>query len=765
VPQPACPHAALARDFEPFDLTDPFGFYARARAQTPIFYSPEIDYWVVTRYADIRDIFRDPATFSSENTQAPFHPRPPAVQRILDDGGFSVVSGLSGKQPPDHTRLRGFIKKAFTPRRVAELEPQIRAIATTMIDRFADRGEADLVSELAYELPALVIFRLLGVPDEDVANVKEWAQSRVYMNFGERPVEEQAHHAENLVRYWDYCRALVRSRLTEPRDDLPGDLARIYQAGEDQIELDEIAALVYGQLTAGHETTTALLANGLKELLAQHEAWEAICADPERIPNAVEEMLRISAPVFTWKRRMKRAAVVGDVELPEGTNLLLLLGSANHDEHVFADPDHIDLERDNASRHLSFGLGIHFCLGAPLARLEAKVVLEELTRRLGPGLRLVDGQPFDYTANATFRGPAHVLVRWDGEPLALTFADCPDDVRAVGGKAASLASMTAAGLPVPPGFVVTTAAFEAARAGVRDTVAAALTGLDATDTAALDRTSAHVRALIEGAPLPPDVEAAIRDGYAALGDDVPVAVRSSATAEDSADTSFAGQQDTYLWVVGADAVVAHVRRCWASLYSARSLAYRADHAVDEDDIAIAVVVQEMVDAAAAGVAMTVHPGTGDRTKIVIDASYGLGETIVSGAVTPDHFVVDKVLLELLDTTVGTKHVELVADPAARCTVERAVETERAQRASLDPAQVRAVAELAKRAERHYGCPQDVEWALCDGEVVLLQSRPETVWANQRPAPATPSLYATGLTSMANTLINPLAARSQADVRN
>jgi pyruvate,water dikinase len=261
------------------------------------------------------------------------------------------------------------------------------------------------------------------------------------------------------------------------------------------------------------------------------------------------------------------------------------------------------------------------------------------------------------------------------------------------------------------------------------------------------------------------VEAAIRDGYAALGDDVPVAVRSSATAEDSADTSFAGQQDTYLWVVGADAVVAHVRRCWASLYSARSLAYRADHAVDEDDIAIAVVVQEMVDAAAAGVAMTVHPGTGDRTKIVIDASYGLGETIVSGAVTPDHFVVDKVLLELLDTTVGTKHVELVADPAARCTVERAVETERAQRASLDPAQVRAVAELAKRAERHYGCPQDVEWALCDGEVVLLQSRPETVWANQRPAPATPSLYATGLTSMANTLINPLAARSQADVRN
>jgi cytochrome P450 len=760
----SCPHAALARDFTPFDLTDPFGFYARARAETPIFHSPEIDYWVVTRYEDIRAIFRDPATFSSENTQAPFHPRPPEVQRVLDDGGFSVVSGLSGKQPPDHTRLRGFIKKAFTPRRIAELEPQIRAITTTMIDRFADRGEADLVAELAYELPALVIFRLLGVSDEDVADVKEWAQSRVYMNFGERPVGEQVHHAANLVRYWDYCRALVRSRLTEPRDDLPGELVRIYQAGEDQIELDEIAALVYGQLTAGHETTTALLSNGLKELLTQHEAWEAVCADPERIPAAVEELLRISAPVFTWKRRLKRAAVVGGVDLPEGTNLLLLLGSANHDEHVFADPDHIDLERDNASRHLSFGLGIHFCLGAPLARLEARVVLEELARRLGPDLRLVDGQPFDYTANATFRGPTHVLVRWDDGPLALTFARCPDDVRAVGGKAASLAAMTAAGLPVPPGFVLTTAAFDAARAGVRGAVAAALGDLETTDTAALEATSARIRALIEGAALPAAVEAAIRDGYAALGDDVPVAVRSSATAEDSADTSFAGQQDTYLWVVGADAVVAHVRRCWASLYSARSLAYRADHAVDEDTLGIAVVVQQMVDAAAAGVAMTLHPGSGDRTKIVIDASYGLGETIVSGAVTPDHFVVDKVLLELLDTTVGTKHVELVPDPAARCVVERAVGPDRAQRASLDPEQVRAVAELAKRAERHYGCPQDVEWALCDGEVVLLQSRPETVWAN-KPRPATTSFYATGLTSMANTLINPMAARSQADVRH
>lgn len=778
----ACPYADLSQDFKPFELSDPWTFYERARTEAPVFYSRELDYWVVSRYADIREIFRDPATFSSENTQSPYRARPPEVQKILDDGNLSVVSGLSGRQPPDHTRLRGFIKKAFTPKRVAAQEPRIREIATTMIDAFAQRGQADLAAELAYELPALVIFGMLGVPDSDVPNVKAWAASRVYMNFGDAPVAEQVYHAENLVRYWRYCQDLVAARLEHPQDDLPGDLARIYLEGDQTLTPDEIAGLVYGQLTAGHETTTALLSSGLRELLNQRETWERLCADPELIPGAVEELLRLTSPVFTWKRRTKRAATVAGVEIPADSNVLLLLGSANRDAEQFPEPDRIELGRENASRHLSFGLGIHFCLGSPLARLEGKVVLEELTRRL-PGLRLVEGQTFDYSANSSFRGPSHVLVEWDTSeadagtspaasgppataPLVASFAVCGEDAARVGGKAASLASMAAAELPVPPGFVVTTAAFDAVRAidGIGGEIAAAIAALDRSRVSVFEQETARIRAVLEQSELPDELDRAIRESYRALGDEVPVAVRSSASMEDSAQTSFAGQQDTYLWIVGEDAVIEHVKRCWASVYSARSLSYRHDHGVDEREVSMAVVVQLMVQARAAGVAMTLDPLTGDRTRIVIEAAFGLGELIASGAVTPDRYVADKVILELTGTEIAAKEIELVADLDAGCAVERQVEPERRSQPALDSESVIAIAKLAKQAERHFGAPQDVEWAQDqDGRIWLLQSRPETVWSSKKPAaPQGAGGYMTGLSSITNTLINPLAARSTSD---
>ena len=767
-----CPVHGVAGDFRPFDIRDPFDFYARARAEEPVFFSEELGFWVVTRHDDMRAIFKDPATFSSENTQAPYRERPREVQRILDEGEFTAYSGLSARQPPDHTRLRGFIKKAFTPRRVAVLEPQIREIATEMVGAFADERRVDLVSALTYDLPARVIFRLLGVPDEEVATVKTWAASRVALTWGNLATEEQVHHARNLVAYWRYCLELIESRFEESRDDLPGDLVRIYQEGDQSLTIDEMAGLVYSQLTAGHETTSSLLASGLKELLEQRDRWEEICADPSLIPNAVEEMLRVATPVFAWRRLVRRPGRIGDVEVSPGDKVLLLLGSANHDETVFADPERIDLHRENARNHLAFGLGIHFCLGAPLARLEAQVVLEELTRRV-PAMRLVDGQTFEYAANTSFRAPARVMVELGESPAAphvVDLARCSgEDVALVGGKAASLGALLQAGFPVPSGFAVTTRAYAETLAadGLRERIADELADLE---HERLEQVAALVRALVEAAPLPDRVAAEIRAAYAALGDDVPVAVRSSATAEDSADASFAGQQDTYLWIVGEEALLEHVRRCWASLFSARSIAYRIDRGIAHDEVDMGVVVQRMVLARAAGVAMTLNPANGDRSKVAIEASFGLGESVVGGLVTPDSLLVDKVVLEVVDRRLGSKDTELVADVERRRVVQREVEPERRTCCALSTEEARQVAALAKRAEQHFGAPQDIEWAVDGGcaegtsSVVMLQSRPETVWSRRAPAtPVSPAAKATGLQSLVNTLINPLAARSSADV--
>jgi len=334
----------------------------------------------------------------------------------------------------------------------------------------------------------------------------------------------------------------------------------------------------------------------------------------------------------------------------------------------------------------------------------------------------------------------------------------------VGGKCASLGEMTRAGVAVPPGFAVTTDAFAAmlAHHGLRDEIDRALDGVDPDDIDAVDRAAQAIRIRIRSHRMPPEVEAAIRGAYAAMGDEMPVAVRSSATAEDLPDASFAGQQDTYLWVRGADDVVTHVRDCWASLYTTRAVAYREKNAIAHAGVLMSVGVQKMVNARAAGVAMTLDPGTGDRTRIVIEASWGLGEMVVSGVVTPDNFVVEKVLEEILDRKIADKHVELVGDAALGEAVEREVDEARRKVCCLSDAEIMAVARLAKRLEKQNKCPQDVEWAidadLPDGENLLaLQSRPETIWSRKK-AEKKPASYMTGMMGIVNTLNNPISTK-------
>ena len=313
----------------------------------------------------------------------------------------------------------------------------------------------------------------------------------------------------------------------------------------------------------------------------------------------------------------------------------------------------------------------------------------------------------------------------------------------VGGKAASLGELAAAGFPVPPGFVVTTAAFAQVIATVDPDGAlrASLAALPGDDHAAIARGTQAMREAVSTVAIPADVTAAVAEGYRELSragpavGDAPVAVRSSATSEDSADTSFAGLQDTYLWVRGEDAVLDHLRRCWASLYSVESVVYRRRNGVPENGLAMAVAIQRMVDARASGVMFTCSPTTGDRSVIALEAAWGLGSAVVSGEVTPDSYVVSKVTGEIVTRTVATKLRRHRMDPTGSGVVAEDVPVAEQTVACLDEAQIGVLVRLSRRIEHHYGVPQDIEWALStSGEVFVLQSRPETAWSRRRTAP-------------------------------
>jgi pyruvate,water dikinase len=326
----------------------------------------------------------------------------------------------------------------------------------------------------------------------------------------------------------------------------------------------------------------------------------------------------------------------------------------------------------------------------------------------------------------------------------------------LGGKCASLVSMTSAGLPVPSGFAVTTAAFDdfVDTTGLRGEIDAGVGGIDHDDVASVERVSADIRGAITSREIPGDMQGALHEAYDRLMSgctgEAPLAVRSSATAEDLPNASFAGQQDTYLWLTGYPAVREHLRRCWASLYTARAITYRRRNGIAEQDLSMAVAVQKMVNARVSGVAMTLDPANGDRSKIVVDASWGIGEMVVAGRVTPDNIVLDKVLWAVVREHIGDKHAELVCDPQSGSLIERVVEPERRTVRCLSHDELLDVAALAKRAERHYGCPQDIEWAIdadrpAGDNVLLLQSRPETVHSVPRTATVAHTSPSAGVT--------------------
>ena len=407
-----CP---VDHNFTPFDpeyLRDPYPQLEQLSSEQPIFYAEQLGYLVVTRYEDIIEVFKNSEVFSSENVQDPIFPVCEAAQKVLSAEDYNPQAVMSNRQQPDHRRIRKYTRDGFSSRRMKVLEPYIRHSGETLIDNMlANGGPAEFVSSFAHPLPGQVIFRFIGFPEADDEQLIYWTSNRLQFTWGKPTDEQQVEIAENMLHYWRYCRDFVALRMREPADDLTSELLAAHKSNPDDLSYREVESVIYGLSFAGHEIVSNFITNTAIQLLRDRENWQTVCADPGLIPNMLEEVLRHDSPQTSWRRIAVQDTQLGGIDIPAGTQIFLSLGAANHEAALFPQPSMFDITRDNAGKHISFGHGIHFCLGARLARLEAQIALESLTKRI-PDLRLVPNQTLQYSPNMTFRGPVELYVTW-----------------------------------------------------------------------------------------------------------------------------------------------------------------------------------------------------------------------------------------------------------------------------------------------------------------------------------------------------------------
>lgn len=362
---------------------------------------------MVTRYADCHALLRDDR-LSADPTRSDLYRS--LVADVWGEG--SATDRLIRRQflfmdPPDHTRLRALVQQAFTRRAVEDLRPRIETIARGLVDAMYEKGVVDLMADLAYPLPVTVIAELLGVPLADRERFEAWSRDLLGLLAVQSPSPEAVDHADATVSaFLDYFRDLVRERRDRPADDLLTALGRAEDA-DDKLAEDEILATCLLLLVAGHETTANLIGNGTIALLEHPGELRRLREEPGLVPNAVEELLRYDSPVQATARTALEDIELDGKRVSRGDRVMLLLGSANRDPDAFDEPDRLVLDRE-PNRHIAFGSGIHFCLGAPLARLEARIALRTLLDRC-PELRLAE-EPVRWKDTFPIRGPEALLV-------------------------------------------------------------------------------------------------------------------------------------------------------------------------------------------------------------------------------------------------------------------------------------------------------------------------------------------------------------------
>jgi cytochrome P450 len=398
---------ALGATFDPL-AEDPYPFYHQARHEEPIVFCEPLNAWLVTRYKDIQSILLQPEIFSSRDTLAsPVTFYPETLEALLH--GYLPVPIVLNSDGQEHTRFRAPLTKAFAPARIRSMEPFVRDVANKLIDAIIDQGHAEIVSRFAYPLALEVVLKLLGIPGRDIEQTRIWSQDWLMLMSVQLEKEHQAACAKNTVAFQQYLAALIEERRDIPQDDLISSLLA-YASDDESLTETELVITLQGLILAGHESTTNMIGTGLLLLLERPEQWQTLCNHPEYIPQAVEEILRYDAPIQMFARTTTRDVTINGVTLPENASLLLLYGSGNRDEAAFPNADMFQIQR-TPNHHLAFGHGVHFCVGAALARLEGRVAFEVLCQRL-PHLRLVPGQTLTHIPTLLFRGYERLEVAW-----------------------------------------------------------------------------------------------------------------------------------------------------------------------------------------------------------------------------------------------------------------------------------------------------------------------------------------------------------------
>jgi cytochrome P450 len=412
----------LFNDLDPEVVRCPYGVYSRLRERPPE-WLPELEAYAVTRFADIQQVLNDDATFSSEMVKGPIPMREmtqvlqglaaadPAFAEMLQQD-IMMVPVLLAAGGEEHRRRRALVNKAFTPKRIKQMEADIAAIAQRLVDGFVDRGEVDLVSAFAGPLPLTVIARSIGVPDDNLETFKRWSADLFAPLGVHRPTKKMMEaFLRSQQEFIAYFSERIEERRACPADDILSDLVRAEEGGQG-LTRKETLVICFELLAAGNETTASLISATVLMLTQKPELMAAVRADPSRLPALIEESLRLESPIQSFYRTAKVDTEVGGALIPAGSHLLLVYGAGNRDDRQFASPEVVDLGRDNARAHLSFGRGAHGCPGSSLARTEARIALETLLARLDDIQLAVPPELLPYVPSYVARGVLRLPLRF-----------------------------------------------------------------------------------------------------------------------------------------------------------------------------------------------------------------------------------------------------------------------------------------------------------------------------------------------------------------